>query len=153
MHPWGFWWGVDAATRATEELARGWHRGGAEKWRRARWRLALGGGREAAALILVARAVATALTLLSLVLGALMSVACLVLVGVVFAATVVLEMALLTEALPVALMARVGVAAVALSVRMTVLAAVRGVSALVGALLVVFGAASALVVFILGGYP
>ena len=75
-----------------------------------------------------------------------MSVACLVLVGVVFAATVVLVMPLLTEA-------RVGVAAVALSVRMTVLAAVRGVSALVGALLVMFGAASALVVVILGGYP
>jgi len=81
------------------------------------------------------------------------SVACLVLVGVVFAATVVLVMPLLTEALSVALMARVGVAAVALSVRMTVLAAVRGVSALVGALLVMFGAASALVVVILGGYP
>lgn len=116
MHPWGFCWG-DAATRATEELARGWHRGAAGQWRRARWRLALGGGRGAAAPILVARAVATALTLLSSVLGALMSVACLGLVGVLFAATVVSVMALLTGALPVALMARVGVAAVALSVR------------------------------------
>ena len=152
MHPWGFWWGGSCDQgdrRASEGLAPRWCR----KVAAGTLEAGVGRGSRGSSPILVARAVATALTLLSLVLGALMSAACLVLVGVVFAATVVLEMALLTEALPVALVARVGVAVVALSVRMTVLAAVRGVSALVGALLVVFGAASALVVFILGGYP
>lgn len=67
--------------------------------------------------VAVARAVATARTLLSSVLGALTSVARPGLVGVVFAAAVLSVTALLTGALPVALRARVGLAAVPLSVR------------------------------------
>lgn len=104
-------------------------------------------------MMLVALAVATALTMLDLLLGAPMSVAflvvaaCLVLAGVVLASIVVVVLAVLAKAL-VALMATAGSGgrgpgcgaerAVGRAGRR------RGVSGLVGALVVMFLAASAL---------